>query len=40
MIDLERLDLGELTRRLYPRVRDSLRHELLVDRERAGRLNH
>jgi hypothetical protein len=40
MIDLERIDLGELTKRLYPRVREKLSQELLVDRERAGRLNH
>ncbi|MEO8696096.1 MAG: DUF4157 domain-containing protein [Acidimicrobiales bacterium] len=39
MIDLERLDLEELTRRLYQRVRSDLRRELLVDRERSGRLN-
>jgi hypothetical protein len=30
------IDLDELGRRLYERVRRELRHELLVDRERAG----
>ena len=39
-IDLDRLDLEELTKRLFPRLRTSLRQELIVDRERAGRLNH
>lgn len=39
MIDLDRLDLEDLTRRLYQRVRSDLRRELLVDRERSGRLN-
>jgi hypothetical protein len=39
-IDLDRLDLEELTKRLFPRLRSSLRQELIVDRERAGRLNH
>jgi hypothetical protein len=39
MIDLDRLDLEELTKRLYQRLRANLRRELLVDRERAGRLN-
>ena len=39
-IDIDRLDLEELTKRLFPRLRSSLRQELIVDRERAGRLNH
>jgi hypothetical protein len=39
MIDLDRIDLEDLTRRLYQRVRSDLRRELLVDRERSGRLN-
>ena len=39
-IDIDRLDLEELTKRIFPRLRSSLRQELLVDRERAGRLNH
>jgi hypothetical protein len=39
MIDLDRLDIEELTKRLYVRVRANLRRELLVDRERVGRLN-
>jgi hypothetical protein len=39
-IDIDRLDLEELTKRLFPRLRTSLRQELIVDRERAGRLNH
>jgi hypothetical protein len=39
-IDLDRLDFEELTKRLFPRLRSSLRQELLVDRERSGRLNH
>ncbi|MEO5841405.1 MAG: DUF4157 domain-containing protein [Acidimicrobiales bacterium] len=39
MIDLDRLDLEDLTRRLFQRVRSDLRRELLVDRERSGRLN-
>ena len=32
------LDLDDLARRLYPRLRSRLRTELLVDRERAGLL--
>jgi hypothetical protein len=32
------LDLDELAARLYGRIRGSLRHELLVDRERSGLL--
>ena len=39
-IDIDRLDLEELTKRLFPRLRSSLRQELIVDRERAGRLSH
>ncbi|MFC5291347.1 DUF4157 domain-containing protein [Actinokineospora guangxiensis] len=35
-LDLDRLDLEELTNRLYDRLRGRLRLELLVDRERAG----
>ena len=35
-IDLDRLDLEDLTNRLYDRLRGRLRLELLVDRERAG----
>jgi hypothetical protein len=31
-------DLDELARRLYPRFRTRLRHDLLADRERSGRL--
>jgi hypothetical protein len=30
--------LDELARRLYPRFRTRLRHDLLADRERSGRL--
>ncbi|HEU5474591.1 MAG TPA: DUF4157 domain-containing protein [Actinophytocola sp.] len=37
-IDIERLDLDELTARLYDRLRSRLRLELLIDRERAGLL--
>ncbi|MGX7829341.1 eCIS core domain-containing protein [Actinokineospora sp. 24-640] len=37
-IDLDRVDLEELTARLYDRLRGRLRLELLVDRERAGLL--
>jgi hypothetical protein len=36
--DLERIDLDELTARLYDRLRSRLRLELLIDRERAGLL--
>ncbi len=32
-------DLDELGRRLYPRIRDHLKAELTIDRERAGLLN-
>jgi hypothetical protein len=39
MLDLDRIDLEDLTRRLFQRVRSDLRRELLVDRERSGRLN-
>jgi hypothetical protein len=39
MIDLDRLDLEDLTRRLYERLRTTLRQELIVDRERAGYLS-
>ena len=35
----DRGDVDELARRLYPRIRDNLRHELIIDRERAGRLS-
>ncbi|GAA4425691.1 hypothetical protein GCM10023148_28660 [Actinokineospora soli] len=35
-IDLDRVDLEDLTNRLYDRLRGRLRLELLVDRERAG----
>jgi hypothetical protein len=31
-------ELDELARVLYPKFRSRLRHELLADRERAGRL--
>ncbi len=31
-------DLDELARRLYPKFRTRLRHDLLADRERSGRL--
>jgi hypothetical protein len=37
-LDLERLDLEELTAMLYDRLRSRLRLELLIDRERAGLL--
>ncbi|HJP73307.1 MAG TPA: DUF4157 domain-containing protein [Pseudonocardiaceae bacterium] len=37
--DVDRSDVDELARRLYPRIRDNLRHELIIDRERAGRLS-
>jgi hypothetical protein len=39
-IDLDCIDFEELSKRLFPRLRSSLRQELLVDRERSGRLNH
>jgi hypothetical protein len=38
-IDIEKLDLDELTTRLYDRLRSRLRLELLIDRERAGLLS-
>jgi hypothetical protein len=38
-IDTDRLDLDELTTRLYDRIRSRLRLELLLDRERAGLLS-
>lgn len=34
----EAIDLEELERQLYPRLRSRLRHDLLTDRERSGRL--
>ena len=37
-LDLDHLDLDELTDRIYGRMRRRLRMELLVDRERAGLL--
>ncbi|WP_181043537.1 DUF4157 domain-containing protein [Actinokineospora auranticolor] len=37
-IDIDRLDLDELSTRLYDRLRSRLRMELLIDRERAGLL--
>jgi TT viral ORF2 len=37
-VDINDLDLEELSARLYTRLRSRLRRELLVDRERAGRL--
>jgi hypothetical protein len=37
-IDLDKIDLTELTARIYDRLRSRLRLELLVDRERAGLL--
>jgi hypothetical protein len=36
--DLDDQDVEELIRRVYPRLRTSLRNELLTDRERAGML--
>jgi hypothetical protein len=38
VIEIDRLDLDELSARLYDRLRSRLRLELLVDRERAGLL--
>ena len=38
-IDINDLDLEELSARLYSRLRSRLRLELLVDRERAGQLS-
>lgn len=37
-IEIERLDLEQLTARIYDRVRSRIRMELLIDRERAGLL--
>ncbi|MPZ84785.1 MAG: DUF4157 domain-containing protein [Actinophytocola sp.] len=37
-IDLEKIDLDDLSTRLYDRLRSRLRLELLIDRERAGLL--
>ncbi|GAB3459397.1 hypothetical protein GCM10027436_65880 [Actinophytocola sediminis] len=37
-IEIERLDLDQLTARLYDRLRNRIRMELLIDRERAGLL--
>jgi hypothetical protein len=37
-VDLDRVDMEDLTARLYDRVRSRLRLELLVDRERSGLL--
>ncbi|HEY0452640.1 eCIS core domain-containing protein [Actinophytocola sp.] len=37
-IDLEKIDLDDLSTRLYDRLRSRLRMELLIDRERAGLL--
>jgi hypothetical protein len=37
-IEIDRIDLDELSARLYDRLRSRLRLELLVDRERAGLL--
>lgn len=37
-IDLDRVDIEDLTARLYDRLRSRLRLELLVDRERSGLL--
>jgi hypothetical protein len=39
LIDLERVDMEELSARLYDRLRSRLRLELMVDRERAGLLS-
>ena len=38
VLDIGHLDLTELAERLYPSIRSKLRNELLIDRERAGRL--
>jgi hypothetical protein len=38
-IDIEQIDLDELSTRLYDRLRSRLRLELLIDRERAGLLS-
>ena len=37
-IEIDRLDLDQLTARLYDRLRARIRMELLIDRERAGLL--
>jgi len=37
-LDLDHLDLDELSARIYGRLRRRLRAELLIDRERAGLL--
>jgi hypothetical protein len=37
-VDINDLDLDDLSARLYSRLRSRLRLELLVDRERAGQL--
>jgi hypothetical protein len=36
--NLDQLDMDDLTARLYPKLRSKMRNELLVDRERSGRL--
>jgi hypothetical protein len=38
-LDLERVDMEELSARLYDKLRSRLRLELMVDRERAGLLS-
>ncbi|MEO5724518.1 MAG: hypothetical protein ABIQ39_11170, partial [Ilumatobacteraceae bacterium] len=38
LLSLDHIDIGELAGRLYPDISSRLRHELLIDRERAGRL--
>ncbi|MDP9389347.1 MAG: hypothetical protein M3Q48_15875, partial [Actinomycetota bacterium] len=38
-LDIDEVDLEELARKLYDRVRSLLRTELLVDRERSGLLS-
>jgi hypothetical protein len=38
-VDIERIDLEELSTRLYDKIRSRLRLELLVDRERSGLLS-
>jgi hypothetical protein len=38
-IDLDHVDLVDLAGRIYPDIRSRLRHELLLDRERAGLLS-
>lgn len=39
LIDLDKVDLDDLSTRLYDRLRSRLRMELLIDRERAGMLS-